>query len=127
VNKPKNQMSSWNGTWTSSTYPSWYVHGIMSVNLPDNITESYETNVSLIYRGWYRSGTHVVIPALVSRNNVASTNLGPGQLAVRITNIGRDTIEGRYHLSNPIDSGTFVLQKGDFVEQQPPTTICTIQ
>lgn len=117
-------MTLWTGTFQSSMY-NWYlinyVHGEIGVKLPNDLKDTKNAVVELIYKGWYRAGDDIH-PRLdydmeMSEGTVSHMSLKCSmynkqmiRFNIKPEDITHDKITGTYISYAPYDYGTFILR-----------------
>jgi hypothetical protein len=111
------KLSLWEGQFVSSQYNSGFVQGKVYVKLidPEEVKETYDTSLTLIYEGIYRKGFSIEIPIHVTSskeaNGILLTSLSSQELAFETFEVSKNHIRGFYTSKNPIDQGKFILSK----------------
>lgn len=108
-------MTKWVGDWWSEQYPSFFVKGTVSADLPEDITALNDTEVDIVmkYTGFYRSGDVEHLRGITTYDEGTinmTVKYNNGILSYTI-NVSDGGLNGKYTLTNPHDRGSVRLQR----------------
>jgi hypothetical protein len=121
----------WEGTWSSSFYPSNVANGTVYVRLPHELKNLNEVETTLIirYNGTYRNGTELNIPVKLNdkENGIKGVgcagniyfsmkSFGVQNITFAVTSVSNDSISGTYLSNTPADLGAFQLVPSTLTE-----------